>query len=267
MPLSQDPTQRGNLILTFNIQFPVKLSPERKQLIKQALANNKMMMTWGMSLANHKWETFFEAFLKLYCWGQTHSKGNSWGKTRWDFWQEIMTAGCLYICGSPSSEPVSAARTWRTSPHSRSPVVRRTAWTFRAKKQVENKHPSFKSLWCTIKLTENDAFLFSVPHLNIHPCSEILPLIKSKRSLFSHHGCSAVENAAVLANCCVHIPRLDHIHGRGEDCCAQACAEGRDKVAGKIVCGAKAGYYSSKKSNTWCALRYFLQPVAHPLGK
>lgn len=45
MPLSQDPSLRGNLILTFNIQFPVKLSAERKQLIKQALANNKLMMT------------------------------------------------------------------------------------------------------------------------------------------------------------------------------------------------------------------------------
>ncbi|XP_075876490.1 dnaJ homolog subfamily B member 13 [Nelusetta ayraudi] len=45
MPLSQDLSQRGNLILTFNIQFPVKLSAERKQLIKQALANNKILMT------------------------------------------------------------------------------------------------------------------------------------------------------------------------------------------------------------------------------
>lgn len=45
MPLSQDPSQRGNLILTFNIQFPVKLSAERKQLIKQALANNKLLIT------------------------------------------------------------------------------------------------------------------------------------------------------------------------------------------------------------------------------
>nr|XP_046266447.1 dnaJ homolog subfamily B member 13 [Scatophagus argus] len=37
MPLSQDPSQRGNLILTFDIQFPEKLSAERKHLIKQAL--------------------------------------------------------------------------------------------------------------------------------------------------------------------------------------------------------------------------------------
>uniref|UniRef100_A0A3Q4BLU1 J domain-containing protein n=1 Tax=Mola mola TaxID=94237 RepID=A0A3Q4BLU1_MOLML len=31
-----DPSQRGNLILTFDIQFPERLSAERKQLIKQA---------------------------------------------------------------------------------------------------------------------------------------------------------------------------------------------------------------------------------------
>ncbi|XP_029375081.1 dnaJ homolog subfamily B member 13 isoform X2 [Echeneis naucrates] len=37
MPLSQDPSQRGNLIITFDIQFPEKLSAERKNLIKQAL--------------------------------------------------------------------------------------------------------------------------------------------------------------------------------------------------------------------------------------
>ncbi|XP_040907778.1 dnaJ homolog subfamily B member 13 [Toxotes jaculatrix] len=37
MPLSQDPSQRGNLIITFDIQFPEKLSAEKKQLIKQAL--------------------------------------------------------------------------------------------------------------------------------------------------------------------------------------------------------------------------------------
>ncbi|XP_018547448.1 dnaJ homolog subfamily B member 13 [Lates calcarifer] len=37
MPLTQDPSQRGNLIITFDIQFPEKLSAERKHLIKQAL--------------------------------------------------------------------------------------------------------------------------------------------------------------------------------------------------------------------------------------
>ncbi|XP_070700295.1 dnaJ homolog subfamily B member 13 [Pempheris klunzingeri] len=38
MPLSQAPSQRGNLIITFDIQFPERLSAERKHLIKQALA-------------------------------------------------------------------------------------------------------------------------------------------------------------------------------------------------------------------------------------
>ncbi|KAM8741984.1 dnaJ homolog subfamily B member 13 isoform 3-T3 [Acanthopagrus schlegelii] len=37
MPLSQDPAQRGNLVLTFDIQFPETLSTEGAQLIKQAL--------------------------------------------------------------------------------------------------------------------------------------------------------------------------------------------------------------------------------------
>ncbi|XP_068187218.1 dnaJ homolog subfamily B member 13 [Antennarius striatus] len=38
MPLSQDCSQRGDLIITFDIQFPENLSAEKKQLIKQALA-------------------------------------------------------------------------------------------------------------------------------------------------------------------------------------------------------------------------------------
>ncbi|XP_074529015.1 dnaJ homolog subfamily B member 13 [Halichoeres trimaculatus] len=37
MPLSQDPSRKGNLIITFDVQFPEKLSAERRQLIKQAL--------------------------------------------------------------------------------------------------------------------------------------------------------------------------------------------------------------------------------------
>ncbi|AWP00260.1 putative dnaJ -like subfamily B member 13 isoform 2 [Scophthalmus maximus] len=37
MPKSQDPSRRGNLIITFDIQFPEKLSAERKHQIKQAL--------------------------------------------------------------------------------------------------------------------------------------------------------------------------------------------------------------------------------------
>lgn len=38
MPLSHDVSARGNLIITFDIQFPEKLAPESKQLIKQALS-------------------------------------------------------------------------------------------------------------------------------------------------------------------------------------------------------------------------------------
>ncbi|KAM9846389.1 dnaJ homolog subfamily B member 13 [Aulostomus maculatus] len=37
MPLSQDPSQRGDLVIAFDIQFPEKLSSERRHLIKQAL--------------------------------------------------------------------------------------------------------------------------------------------------------------------------------------------------------------------------------------
>ncbi|XP_017259645.1 dnaJ homolog subfamily B member 13 [Kryptolebias marmoratus] len=37
MPLPQDPSQRGNLVIAFDVQFPVKLSAESKHLIKYAL--------------------------------------------------------------------------------------------------------------------------------------------------------------------------------------------------------------------------------------
>ncbi|KAG7515547.1 dnaJ-like subfamily B member 13 [Solea senegalensis] len=37
MPLSQDPSQKGNLIITFHIHFPERLSPEQRYLIKKAL--------------------------------------------------------------------------------------------------------------------------------------------------------------------------------------------------------------------------------------
>ncbi|XP_053297871.1 dnaJ homolog subfamily B member 13 [Pleuronectes platessa] len=37
MPLFQDPSQRGDLIIHFDIQFPEKLSADRKHLIKKAL--------------------------------------------------------------------------------------------------------------------------------------------------------------------------------------------------------------------------------------
>jgi len=38
MPLSKSPNQRGNLIITFNIEFPKHLSTEQKTLLSQALS-------------------------------------------------------------------------------------------------------------------------------------------------------------------------------------------------------------------------------------
>lgn len=38
MPLSHDVSTKGNLIITFDVHFPEKLSPESKQLIKRALS-------------------------------------------------------------------------------------------------------------------------------------------------------------------------------------------------------------------------------------
>lgn len=38
MPLSHNVSTKGNLIITFDVHFPEKLSPESKQLIKRALS-------------------------------------------------------------------------------------------------------------------------------------------------------------------------------------------------------------------------------------
>ncbi|XP_039263045.1 dnaJ homolog subfamily B member 13-like [Styela clava] len=37
MPFSKRPSERGNMVIEFDIQFPEKLTPEKKQLIRQAL--------------------------------------------------------------------------------------------------------------------------------------------------------------------------------------------------------------------------------------
>lgn len=37
MPISQDPSKKGDLVIEFEIEFPTSLSPERKDLIKKAL--------------------------------------------------------------------------------------------------------------------------------------------------------------------------------------------------------------------------------------
>ncbi|XP_076466315.1 dnaJ homolog subfamily B member 13-like isoform X3 [Babylonia areolata] len=38
MPMSSDPTQKGDLVIEFDIQFPNSLTPERKDLVKTALS-------------------------------------------------------------------------------------------------------------------------------------------------------------------------------------------------------------------------------------
>lgn len=37
MPLVEDPNQKGDLIIRFNVSFPTILNPRQKQLINQAL--------------------------------------------------------------------------------------------------------------------------------------------------------------------------------------------------------------------------------------
>jgi len=37
MPLTSDPTQKGDLIIEFDIEFPSNLTPEKKDLVKVAL--------------------------------------------------------------------------------------------------------------------------------------------------------------------------------------------------------------------------------------
>ena len=40
MPLAEDPTERGDLIIRFNVSFPPVLTPHQKTLIKQAVVVN-----------------------------------------------------------------------------------------------------------------------------------------------------------------------------------------------------------------------------------
>lgn len=37
MPISKDPTTKGDLIIEFNIEFPNQLNPEQKRMLKEAL--------------------------------------------------------------------------------------------------------------------------------------------------------------------------------------------------------------------------------------
>lgn len=37
MPLPEDPTKKGDLYIFFDIQFPTRLTPQKKQMLRQAL--------------------------------------------------------------------------------------------------------------------------------------------------------------------------------------------------------------------------------------
>ncbi|KAK1336105.1 hypothetical protein QTO34_003905 [Cnephaeus nilssonii] len=37
MPLPEDPTKKGDLFIFFEIQFPTRLTPQKKQMLRQAL--------------------------------------------------------------------------------------------------------------------------------------------------------------------------------------------------------------------------------------
>lgn len=37
MPLPEDPTKKGDLFIFFDIQFPTRLTPQKKQMLRQAL--------------------------------------------------------------------------------------------------------------------------------------------------------------------------------------------------------------------------------------
>lgn len=37
MPLLEDPTKKGDLFIFFDIQFPTRLTPQKKQMLRQAL--------------------------------------------------------------------------------------------------------------------------------------------------------------------------------------------------------------------------------------
>lgn len=62
------------------------------------------------------------------------------------------------------------------------------------------------------------------------------PLVKSLWSLFSEHGYSTVEGAAVLALGGVHVSCLHNINRRSNNCGAETSSKCRCEVAGKIIC-------------------------------
>lgn len=62
------------------------------------------------------------------------------------------------------------------------------------------------------------------------------PFVEGSGTLLLEHGEGTVASAAVLARGRVHVSRLDHVHGRGDDGGAEARPEGGREVAGKVIC-------------------------------
>lgn len=63
------------------------------------------------------------------------------------------------------------------------------------------------------------------------------PFVERSGPLLGQHGPGTVDGTLVLARWRVHVPGLDHVHGRGDHRGDEAGAERRDEVAGQVVCG------------------------------
>ena len=62
------------------------------------------------------------------------------------------------------------------------------------------------------------------------------PFIEGCGALLGHRLQHAVQRVLVLAGGRVHVPGLHHIHWGGHHGGTEASSEGRDKVAGQVVC-------------------------------
>lgn len=67
------------------------------------------------------------------------------------------------------------------------------------------------------------------------------PFVEGSGTLLLEHGKSTVASADVLAQGRVHISRLDHIDGRGDDSGAEARPKGGSEVAREVICQGGAG--------------------------
>lgn len=67
------------------------------------------------------------------------------------------------------------------------------------------------------------------------------PLVEGLGSLLPEHGKGTVTCAAVLAQGRVHISRLDHIDGGGDDRGAETRPKGGSEVAREVICHRAAG--------------------------